>query len=245
MRMKHVVPFTLIFRQPHATASLLLGTLLVFIPIVGHIVLNGWVVRVHRAVMSDEEMPALSLEHFSRDLKLGMGPFVVQMVMVFFIILVILPLLVLPGVIGVLAIPALADSGLSEGAAVTVFVAGVLVFVLLALVVLYLLVMATHAALITAELADDVSDAMTGLRPRSILPFFKLVKRELFMTSVGLAFGSSILMLAGMLLLTLGIYPATVVMFAAGGHYRAQIYAAYLERGGAEIPFWHPPVAQE
>ncbi len=239
--MQHVAPFTMIFKQRHMATSLLIGTVLIFIPIIGHIVLNGWVVRVHRAVMAEEEMPELSFKHFSEDLRLGLGPFVVQMIMGFVILLVLLPLFVLPGVLGVIAIPAMAESGLSETEAVTVFVAGVLLFVLLALVILYLLVMATHAALITAELADNVSDAMTGLRPSAIRSFFKLAKRELFFASVGLALGSSVLMLLGMLALTLGIYPATVVMFAAGGHYRAQVYAVYLERGGAEIPFWRPP----
>jgi hypothetical protein len=234
--MQHVTPYTQLLKQRHAAASLLLGSMLVLVPVLGHIVLSGWAVRVHRAVVAGEAMPALGLDDLSGDARLGLGPFVVQMIMGLVLCLVFLPLLVLPGVVFSIALPALADSDISEEGAIAIFVVGVLVFVLVGLVCLYLLVMATHAALISAELGDSVSDGLAGLRPGRLRAFFKLVPRELFGASIGLAMGSSLLVLAGLLLLTLGVYPATVMVFAAGAHYRAQVYEIYLARGGPPIP---------
>ncbi len=234
--MQYVLPFTFILRQRHTVETLLVGSLVTMAPILGHIVLSGWVVRVHRAVLAgDEEAPPLRFDDLPTDLRLGLGPFVVQIIMGTVIAVVLTPMLVAPGVAAALILPSLGDRGLSEAEAVTIFVAGVLVFALLALVCLYLLVMATNAALLRAELSDQVSGALEGVRPRTIRALFRTTPRELLKASIGLALGSSLLMLLGLVALTLGLLPATVMIFAAGGHFRAQVYLSYLAKGGAPL----------
>jgi hypothetical protein len=47
---------------------------------------------------------------------------------------------------------------------------------------------------------------------------------------------SAVLGVVGMLLFFVGIYPVAVLTMAAGVHYRSQVYAAYLARGGAPLP---------
>jgi hypothetical protein len=45
-----------------------------------------------------------------------------------------------------------------------------------------------------------------------------------------------LIMTCGMLLCSVGIYPAAVVMAVAGAHIRAQLYRIYLARGHEPLP---------
>jgi len=66
--------------------------------------------------------------------------------------------------------------------------------------------------------------------------FLSLVWKEWALSIVFFLFTAPFVMLAGLLLFCIGIYPAAVVMTFAQFHMQYQLYELYLQRGGTPIP---------
>lgn len=233
--MRYVEPFTFLFRQRHLTTTLLVGSVMFFIPIVGQIVIAGWAVLVHRALMAGEqEVPALTFDDFSRLLNLGLGPFLVQLLLGIILSVVIMPLMFIP-MVAMGALPAMLQTQ-SDGTVIAVILTVGGLSTLLFMAATYLISMFTQAVVIRAELNPDTSQAMSALSWGYMKSFFKIAKRELFMATLVLSVGGTLLVFGGMLLFYVGIFPMAVVTHAAAAHMRSQIYTAYLAKGGEPLP---------
>jgi hypothetical protein len=240
--MQYVRPFTFLFRQRHTAATLAIGSVMLFIPVAGQIAIYGWVVRVYRALLDGgEEVPPLRFEDFSQNLQAGLGPWLVALVVGFFISLVIMPLWLFGSMAMGIAMPLVVEAGGGEAAAIGLMIVFFLVFTLLVLAISYLSIAVTNVALIRAELAGEVGQAFSGLGPGSLWRFAKVVRKELLWSTVATAMGGSIVILLGMIALYFGIFPAAIVLIAAGGHFRHQLYRQYLARGGEPLPIFPIP----
>jgi hypothetical protein len=242
--MRYVEPFTYLFHQRHLGMTLLVGSVLFLVPVVGPIVVMGWCVLLHRALAEGRrEVPPLGFEDFSRLLDLGLGPFLVSLLVSLGMFVVLLPLLAVPAVVVGVAMPRLASAGEGEAVLLVVLLVAALAALVL-LVVGYLVAMVHKAALIRAELTPEMGAAIASLRWSAIRGFLRVCPRELFFASVAHGLGSSLLTFVGLALGSIGVYPAVVVSQAAGAHFRAQIYRVYLERGGEPLPVsplrWEP-----
>src|SRR5690606_17782082 len=88
-------------------------------------------------------------------------------------------------------------------------------------------------AVLRAELADDVNAAM---RFKEVMSMTRMLLKELIvgyfvMTAVGMVGG-----LFGLITLYIGLFPAIIVLNVIGTYYHAELYKAYLEKGGQPLP---------
>jgi len=232
--MRYGLPFTFLLRQKKAWPTLLVGSVVALVPVLGQVILAGWGVEVHRAVLEGRRgCPSLRFSDCSRLLQVGIPPFLVQVVLSTFWLFVLLASLALGGAIAGLAGFALARGGHGDEAIAGLILAVSSVTLLACVASSYVLAMTLNAAMIPAELGDEPAKALAGLRPRFLRGFFRASGKSLFKGTVAMVMGSSVVVLAGLALLGLGLLPATVLIVAAGAHLRAQIYEAHLEGGGA------------
>lgn len=235
--MKYVEPFTFLFKQPHAVMTLVIGTVLFFVPVVGPLVLMGWLVLVHRALMNGEqEIPALTFDDFSRLLNLGLGPFVASMIFGLVLSMILTPAMMIPWFGMGVAMPLFLQGGGDEAVMLIVMAVGSLIFFLFFMGLMIVSGMFSKIILIRAELTPDVNESLKALSFSYIREFFRVAKKELFLATLGYTLGSIVLSFAGMLVLMVGAYPAAVLTMVAGAHFRAQLYAVYLAKGGTPLP---------
>lgn len=236
-KLQYVEPFTFLFKQHHLWNTLLVASLMILVPIFGQIVVSGWCVAVHRAILDGKkEVPELTFNDFMKYFHIGLGPFLVQMIMGAIAMLVLMPLYMIPSFGWAVVIVMMEDGLMDEsvGIGLIVGIAGFSALIILA--ISYLFAAYFTAATIRAELTNNVNDSMAGLNWGYLKTFTKICFRPCVLAIVAQSVGGTILILIGMLLLYFGMIPATVVLMAAGAHYRAQLYEIYLSRGGEPLP---------
>jgi hypothetical protein len=162
--MKHIEAFTYLFRQPHFVMTLLVGSVMFFIPVVGPLVLMGWAVTVHHALMKGEQViPALTFDDFSKLLNLGVGPFVVSLLFSTILSFVLMPLLMLP-LFGIsMAIPFALQSGGNETTALITVLAIVILMVVFFFVAVVALTIPNKVILIYCEMNPALNDSFKSL----------------------------------------------------------------------------------
>jgi hypothetical protein len=219
-----------------------MGTLFMFVPMVGPIAFQGYAVRVlkHLVITGDDEnLPPM--EGFGELLNLGMMPFVMSMLYMFPVLLLVY--LGLGAGVGVgmlfvaLAGAGLAASGLPPEAAMAVtailaVLVGLVIFVLFYALVI-LLAYPLQAVHTMVELTGRIEPAW---RFKEVLAYMRALRPEYRRAFVGMFLYNVLIMTAGMLLCYIGFFPATVVMAIASAHLRAQLYRIYLARGYAPLP---------
>ena len=231
-----------IFKQDGWARTLAMATLYMFIPMVGPIAFQGYAVRVFKhLVLSGDDSNLPPMEGFTDLMNLGMMPFVMSMIYMFPIIFLVYFGLGLGIGVGMLLvgviIAGLAAAGLDPGIATAIgallaLVVGVLVFVLVYGLVILLAypLQAVHTMVETTgkiEYAWKFSEVMAYMR--SLKPEYRRAFIRMFLYNL-------LIMTCGMLLCSVGVYPAAVVMAVAGAHIRAQLYRIYLARGGEPLP---------
>ena len=214
-----------------------MGSLLAFIPVVGQMVVYGWLARVHRALLEGrDQIPPLAFADLGPNLNIGIAPWLVHFIVGLVGSFVIMPVYFVGSAVAAIAIPASAEAGASEATTIAVAVVFSALAVLLVLGLVYVVAAVMTVALIRAELVVDVSQAFAGLAPRELWRVARLVKGELVLCTVGSAVGSVIVVALGLLALYFGIFPAMIVVLAANAHFRHQLYSLYLARGGTPLP---------
>lgn len=218
--MKYFKPFTYVIdKKPGGWTNLLLVTVCVLIPILGAIILLGYRAEVAEDLNKDpdqETYPDFTFDRFTEYLQRGLWPFVVQLIVsVSFAALMIIP-------IGVAVAVAIA-----QDQPLIMFAGYLLVIPLSALQFLVLMPMELHAQL-TNRFAF-------GQECRFMVRFLGKVWGQALLAILAFWFFGTLLMLCGMLLCFVGIYPAAGILTMAQQHYAAQLYRLYLEEGGEPI----------
>lgn len=242
--------FMCLFHQKGWAMTTLLGSLFMFIPVVGPIAFAGYSVRLLKHMVTtgdDRNLP--HLDGFGDLMGLGMMPFLLSMLWSFPLVFLvyayigIAALVVLAGSVGAGA--ALSAMGMDADASALVALAvavvlgsaaTILMFVLMFLVSYPLQAMNTFVDL-TGKIEYGwnvklVKTYLRTLRPEYRRAFFGLMLGNFVMFCIAMAFS--------ILTLGIGYLPVLMLMMVcmafASSHVQAQLYRIYLARGGEPLP---------
>ena len=237
--------FKYLFEQPDWMRIMLMGTLYMFIPVVGNFAIQGYAVRLMKHIIvtgDDRSLPRL--EGLGDLISLGIGPAAASMIWMFPVIFIAYFLMAVG-----MAVPVLL--GLGIGAAIKAAGAGdevaALVGILVGAVGLIAVFFLFYAALIVMSyyltammtIVEITGKIEYAWRFSEIRAFMRTLAPDYRRAFIGLQLRTLGVSMLGGLLCWLGIIPAMMVVIHASSHVRAQMYRLYLARGGR--PFeWNP-----
>lgn len=217
-----------------------------FIPVIGQLIVGGWLAILFRRIVAgdDKTLPPIGFDNIGELLSAGFKPFLVQT-------LWMLPLMLF----GVIAyVSAIAVALMGAGAASAAQRAGessaasagfgVGMFVCLGVVYLGFLVLSfvlgifAYAATTRTEVSDDMQQ---GMKFKEVIAFAKLSWGDILKVQLLTAVINYFIVMIGMLLFCVGMFPAVVITMLAGAHLRAQVYKKHLEKGGVAVPLKAEP----
>jgi len=222
------------FKSPKWMMNLLLGGVCVLIPIVGPMVVLGWLITGFWARRDEnfETFPDFDFSHFGKYLELGLWPFLVAFVASMAVSIVMVPLA------WIMMIPMMLVGGFSSGGheANAVGCFGILAVILMMLVWAVMLVglmLVLVPLKIRASLTQDFAKSFDfGFVKRFVaLTWKEMMLSSLFVMATGLLF-----LCLGMIVFCVGIYFATVLTYFSWTHMHKQLYTLYLSRGGEPVP---------
>jgi len=219
-----------VFRAPDWTHNVLIGLVFLLIPVVGPIVLGGFLCEVHQRLVRrhPQPTPKLDFADFGHYLSRGVAPFIVSMVVVMPVMLVSYALIggaVFAGIMiaksteplfGVLV-------GLGGG------LVAVLLWVLTSIVM--------NAAQTRAELTEDFGQSLSL---SELLAYARATWKDVVVKTITFGFVALGMVLLGLLACYFGLYPVIVILQIAAMHLRWQIYESHVAHHGALIPVKAP-----
>ena len=225
--MQYIKPYTYFVQKEGGTNNLLMGSLCMFttsfIPIVGQIVLMGYQAEVAEDLDKDPDISDhadFDFNRFSQYLGRGVWVFLIQLILTAFIML---GLMISAGVGFLVAYLVQGDIGPFVGIGV-----GFLLYMILAIMV----TMFTWPMTLHVQLSKGFH---FGSALRFSTSFIKKLSGQLLVSLLAHMVISSLLMIAGMLVFCVGIYPAVTISLMAQEHYMIQLYRIYLNEGGDPI----------
>jgi hypothetical protein len=232
--MRYLDSLTDFFKSPRWTMNLLFAAVCTLIPVVGPIVLHGWLVGGFwgRNDSDPATFPDFDFNRFTKYLMRGLWPFLVALVfsLVFMAVIMALAVAIMT------AISVIGSESHGGGhhefdvLAVLLFLVGFAFY--LALIVF--LNIALKPFLLRAELTQDFAAAFDF---RFALRFLKLTWVECVVSALFIMVAGLALMAAGMLVFCIGMYFVTGPMYFMMSHLNKQIYQLYLARGGEPVAF--------
>lgn len=216
------------FKSPKWMMNLLLGGVCVLIPLVGPIVVLGWLITGFwaRQDQSFEAFPAFDFSHFSKYLERGLWPFLVSLVV---------GLLMVP-VMWVVMIPAILVGGISAGHSRDAGCLGAFVFILMMLLIflaIFGMMLLMTPLKLRASLMQDFGKAFdVGFVKR----FVALTWKEIVLSTLFVMVTSILFACLGLIVFCVGVYFATVLTYFSLMHLHKQLYLLYLSRGGEPVP---------
>jgi hypothetical protein len=229
-----------VFSSGDWKSNVLFGLVLNLIPIAGPIALCGWLAEMNQRLVRrhPEPLPKFDFADFVHYLTRGVMVFLVSLVVslpIGFAIALVVGVAVFGGV--------LAGAG-TDGEPLVIF--GVWALAGLTSVVVWLVLSVfMNAAQTRVELTEDFGQA---LNLGKVWDYARATWATVLVKNIVFGLVAFGLILAGMLLCYVGIYPAIAVIQIAAAHLRWQVYEQYLRAGGEPIalkpPQWIPSEAQ-
>ena len=222
------------FQSPKWMMNLLLAAVCMLIPVIGPIVLPGWLIGGFwgRETYQPATFPEFDFSRFVDYLKRGLWPFLVTMV----VSLVFMPVMWAACFVPLIGFGALADGhGHHHGSGLSGLLAlvGVLVMFGVVLVLSIALMLVVKPLMIRATLLQDFGAAFDF---RWCQRFLQRTWLESLLAVVFIWFASVVLSLIGMLAFCIGVYFVGGPLYFAMVHLDRQLYLLFLERGGDAIP---------
>lgn len=217
------------FRSPKWFMNLLLGGLCLLIPLLGMMVVLGWLIAGFwtREEEDFESFPPFEFSQFERYLTLGLWPTLVILAVAFVTVPVMWAVMMVPALLGVLI--GGNDPELTGRLMMIVMPLVMVTFLLLMLIQLVAMV----PLVIRATLMQDFVKAFDFRFARD---FFRLVWKETVLSLLFLTVTGMLLLFLGALAFCVGMYLTPVVSYFAGMHLEKQLYLLYLSRGGEPVP---------
>lgn len=214
--------------------NLLLGGVCVLIPIVGPIVVFGWLITGFWARQDEnfETFPDFDFSHFGKYLERGVWPFLVAFVVGVGLSIVLVPLvwiLMIPAMLISGGLPPGGDPNLGGCLGVMITMVMMLVWAVAIVAMMLVLVPLKIRASLTQDFAKSFDVAF-------VKQFVALTWKELVLSSLFIVAASIVLSLLGMLVFCVGVYFAAVVIYFSWTHLNKQLYQLYLSRGGEPVP---------
>lgn len=224
--MNYSASITDFFKSPKWGMNLLLGAVCVLIPMIGPLILSGWVITQLWSRGDDEkpsEYPPFDFQHFTKYLLRGLWPFLVQMVAGMVIAPVFMVL--------VFVFMAIAAPIMENNEAVTVFmiIFAVIAYIVLLTVLNLIIVPLSISATIT-------QDFMLAFNFGFIRNFLSLVWKELLITALFLIAVGIATAIIAVCTCYIGAFAAFPLVTFAWQHIQKQLYLLHLSRGGMALP---------
>jgi hypothetical protein len=227
--------FTALFGQPGWPRTLLVGTLLMLVPVVGQIAVQGYSARVLRHVALGRPGAIPPLGRPAELLRDGVGSFVATLIWFLPVNLIVYASIALAALAGLGAYAgyvALAGGPDAASVAIGAALAGLVFAAGLAATI------AASRLAVTADALVEVSGRLEyAWKLGLILSYLRLLGsegRSAFLRTIA---GNAAAMACGTLLCGLGVCLAPFLMVVAQAHMQGQLYRIYLGRGGAPL---HP-----
>jgi len=210
--------------------SLLWASLATLIPVVGPMVLSGWLVSLFWARRDSDDparFPAFDFQFFVKYLERGLWPFLVSLVAG----------LALTPVLLVLMLAVMVGSGAfaphAHRAAMNAFgvvlIGGAMISYLVALLVFHFV---TQPMLLRATITQSFTEAFNfGFVRR----YLALVWMETLIVALVLFGAGLVMMVVALVTCYIGLFPSVVIMSFAWQHLQKQLYQLYLSRGGEVV----------
>jgi hypothetical protein len=221
------------FKSPKWMMNLLLGGVCVLIPIVGQMVVLGWLITGFWARQDEtfETFPEFDFSHFGKYLERGLWPFLVTLVVSMAFSIVMVPMA------WVLMIPAMLVGGFSSGHGANpgscLGVFAVILMMLVWGVMIAVLILVLVPLKIRASRTQDFAKSFDlGFVKR----FLALTWKEAVISSLFVMVTGILFVCLGMIVFCVGVYFATVLIYFSWTHLHKQLYALYLSRGGEPVP---------
>ena len=238
--MKYLRSYQFLFDSPKWLTNLLAGTVALLVPIVGQMVLLGYVFEILEALHLHPEAiyPDFNTNRLSKYLNRGVWPFLAD-----FVVRLVFGMLMVPvfGVVFfVLFIGLAAAGGDNKEASGVFFLVFGCFYVLLIIVVNLLLPLVVTPILLRAGITQDFGAAFSF---EFLKDFVGKMWVEMVLAQLFLMFTSTIIGLIGFLACFVGVFPAAALVSFAHGYLLFELYELYLQRGGTEIPLKAEPTA--
>lgn len=220
-----------VFEDPDWKTNVLLALVFIMIPIVGPIALGGWMCETHQRLVRKhpKPVPKIDFSDFGEYIKRGLHVFLVGLI-VSLPLSFVLMIVMFGGMFAAGAVTAATSEPLAGlGVGIGVGFVGMLLLLLLSPI--------TNAATTRAELTENFGEA---LKFGQLMGYAKATFGKVVVKSITFGFVGFGIILLGMLLCYIGMYPAAAVLQIAAMHLRHQIYDDYLARGGEPIPLAAP-----
>ncbi len=232
--MNYTASITDFFRSPKWVSNLLLGAVCMLIPVVGPLVLIGWMVGPlfrSRDKVEFERFPDFDFSNFGKLLERGVWPFLVNLVAGIVMVPVIWLAIALPMGFLVAGTAAVDPNKHSEATGLLAFcVIGLMVLLVIAAGCAITLVL--RPLMLRAAITQDFGQAFNF---RFIKDFIARTWVEQLVSILFLVFAGITLMIIGMFAICLGTYLVIPLMTFAQWHLERQIYDLYLARGGEPV----------
>lgn len=216
------------FKSPKWRTSMMLGAVATLIPVVGPLVLTGWLVTIFWARGDRDEpgaFPPFDFQNFGKYLERGLWPFLVSLVASFVLVPVstslVFPIVIMTGMMGPNN-----DSGATAGLMVAI------------ILLLYVCLMLGYHFLVTPLMlrATITQNFAAAFDLRFCCDFIGRMWRELF-TCLLFMFGMGIcMMVITVITCYVGLFFAMPIFLFSWSHIKKQIYQIYLSRGGIVVP---------
>ena len=231
--MNYSASITDFFKSPNWLMNLLLGGICLLLPIVGPMVVLGWLITGFWARQEEGfvTFPDFDFSHFGKYLERGLWPFLVSVVVSMAFSVVMVPSA------WVLMIPAMLVGGLSSG--VEANASSCLGFFSMVLMMLFFAVMICAMMLVLVPLkirASLTQDFVKSFDVGFVKRFLALTWMQIVLSSLFVMITGTLFVCLGMIVFCVGIYFAIVLIYFSWTHLQKQLYMLYLSRGGEPVP---------
>jgi hypothetical protein len=222
------------FKSPKWMMNLLLGGVCVLIPIVGPMVVLGWLITGFWARQDErfETFPDFDFSHFGKYLERGLWPFLVAFVTSMAVSIVMVPL-IWALMIPVMLVGGLSSHGHEANAAGCLGVFAMILMLLIWAVMIIGLMLVLVPLKIRASLTQDFAKSFDL---KFVKQFIALTWKEMVLSSLFVMVSGLLLVCLGLIVFCVGVYFATVLTYFSWTHLHKQLYALYLSRGGEPVP---------
>lgn len=218
------------FKSPKWMMNTLLAGVCVFIPLIGQIVVKGWLIMGFwgRDDERPETFPDFDFNNFGKYLERGLWPFLVTLISSLVIsvpaLVIAVPLSMLMGVLTP------NDHNSAGGCAA--------VLIILLMMIFYFVLIVGLMVVLTPLIirASIMQDFVPAFNFAFVKRFIALTWKEIILASLFVCVVSLALCAAGAIILCVGMYFALVPAYFAWIHLEKQLYQLYLSRGGDPIP---------
>lgn len=231
--MRYQASITDFFKSPKWGTNLLLGAVTSLIPVLGPMVLSGWLITIFWARGDDDEpsrLPAFDFQYFTKYMERGLWPFLVNLVAGMVMSAVMVPLWL---------VPLLASGMLTNGhhrmqhaealTLVPLFGSMAVVYVGVMLAFSLILVPLTLRATLTQAFGPAFNVGF-------VREFVGLMWKELLLCGCFMFAMSLAMMVLTVITCYIGLFPSIPVMAFMWQHLLKQLYQIYRQRGGTPVP---------